>query len=122
METPIHLRPNVSERCRSLRRRLAIEIRTRTSFGRSLASRLNLFLNLPSASGTRILNLLRVRAVCRELQLPATSGFRSETRDPEMMRLHVKHDLYYINHWRPWFDIKSLFQTVGVVFWDRHVY
>jgi sugar transferase len=119
METPIHLRPNDSERCRSLRRRLAIEIRTRTSFGRSLASRLNLFLNLPSASSTRILNLLRVRAVCR---LPATSGFRSETRDPELMRLRVKHDLYYIDHWSPWLDIKILLRTIGVVLWDRHAY
>ena len=50
------------------------------------------------------------------------SGFRSETRDPEMMRLRVKHDLYYIDHWSPWFDIKILFRTVGVVFWDRHAY
>jgi Undecaprenyl-phosphate glucose phosphotransferase len=50
------------------------------------------------------------------------SGFRSETRDPEMMRLRVKHDLYYIDHWSPWFDIKILFRTIGVVFWDRHAY
>jgi Undecaprenyl-phosphate glucose phosphotransferase len=50
------------------------------------------------------------------------SGFRSETRDPEMMRLRVKHDLYYIDHWSPWFDIKILLRTIGVVFWDRHAY
>ena len=50
------------------------------------------------------------------------SGFRSETRDPEMMRLRVKHDLYYIDHWSLWLDIKILVRTIGVVFWDRQAY
>jgi Undecaprenyl-phosphate glucose phosphotransferase len=50
------------------------------------------------------------------------SGFRSETCNPEMMHLRVKHDLYYIDHWSAWFDISILFRTIGVVFWDRHAY
>ena len=54
--------------------------------------------------------------------LAQVSGFRSETRDPEMMRLRVKHDLHYIDHWSPWLDIKILVRTIGVVFWDRHAY
>jgi Undecaprenyl-phosphate glucose phosphotransferase len=54
--------------------------------------------------------------------LAQVSGFRSETRDPELMRLRVKHDLYYIDHWSPWLDIKILLRTIGVVIWDRHAY
>ena len=54
--------------------------------------------------------------------LAQVSGLRSETRDPELMRLRVKHDLHYIDHWSPWLDIKILVRTVGVVFWDRHAY
>jgi len=50
------------------------------------------------------------------------SGLRSETSDPEMMRMRVKYDLYYIDHWSPWFDVKILFRTIGVVFWDRRAY
>jgi lipopolysaccharide/colanic/teichoic acid biosynthesis glycosyltransferase len=25
----------------------------------------------------------------------------------------VVHDLYYIEHWRPWLDLKILLKTVG---------
>jgi lipopolysaccharide/colanic/teichoic acid biosynthesis glycosyltransferase len=50
------------------------------------------------------------------------NGFRSETRDPELMRQRVLHDIYYIENWSPWLDAKILVRTVGVVFWDREAY
>lgn len=50
------------------------------------------------------------------------NGFRSETRDPELMRQRVLHDIYYIENWSPWLDVKILVRTIGVVFWDREAY
>lgn len=50
------------------------------------------------------------------------NGFRSETRDPELMRQRVLHDIYYIENWSPWLDAKILVRTIGVVFWDREAY
>jgi putative colanic acid biosynthesis UDP-glucose lipid carrier transferase len=54
--------------------------------------------------------------------LAQVRGFRSGTRDPEMMRQRVKHDLLYMDNWSPWLDVKILFRTIGVVFWDRQAY
>jgi lipopolysaccharide/colanic/teichoic acid biosynthesis glycosyltransferase len=54
--------------------------------------------------------------------LAQVRGFRSGTRDPEMMRQRVKHDIYYIDNWSPGLDIKILFRTIGVVLWDRQAY
>jgi len=50
------------------------------------------------------------------------NGYRSETRDPELMRQRIRHDLYYIENWSPWLDVQILFRTVGVVFSDKHAY
>lgn len=38
-------------------------------------------------------------------------GFRGPTDDPELMRRRVELDLYYIDHWSIWFDLKILLVT-----------
>ena len=50
------------------------------------------------------------------------NGYRSETRDPELMLQRVKHDLYYIENWSPWLDLQILFRTVRVIFSDKNAY
>ncbi len=39
-------------------------------------------------------------------------GFRGETDTDEKMRGRVEHDLYYIDNWSVWFDLKILLKTV----------
>ncbi|MDX1906055.1 MAG: undecaprenyl-phosphate glucose phosphotransferase [Bacteroidia bacterium] len=40
------------------------------------------------------------------------NGFRGPTETPEAINGRVKHDLYYIENWSFWFDIKIIFLTV----------
>jgi Undecaprenyl-phosphate glucose phosphotransferase len=40
------------------------------------------------------------------------NGFRGETDTDEKMRARVDHDLYYIDNWSPWFDLKILLKTL----------
>jgi Undecaprenyl-phosphate glucose phosphotransferase len=40
------------------------------------------------------------------------NGFRGETDTDEKMRGRVDHDLYYIDNWSPWFDLRILLWTV----------
>lgn len=39
------------------------------------------------------------------------NGYRGETDTPEKMRKRVEYDLYYIENWSIWFDLKILFLT-----------
>jgi len=39
-------------------------------------------------------------------------GFRGETDTDEKMRARVAHDLFYIDNWSPWFDLRILLKTV----------
>ncbi|MEZ5923162.1 MAG: exopolysaccharide biosynthesis polyprenyl glycosylphosphotransferase [Hyphomicrobiaceae bacterium] len=50
------------------------------------------------------------------------NGYRSQTEDNNLMRERVKYDLYYIDHWSLWFDLKILIRTVGVLFGDKQAY
>jgi len=40
------------------------------------------------------------------------NGWRGETREIEKMEMRVKHDLYYVNNWSLWFDLRIIFMTV----------
>jgi Undecaprenyl-phosphate glucose phosphotransferase len=40
------------------------------------------------------------------------NGFRGETDTDEKMRQRVDHDLYYIDNWSPWLDIRILLLTL----------
>jgi Undecaprenyl-phosphate glucose phosphotransferase len=39
-------------------------------------------------------------------------GFRGETNTDDKMRQRVEHDLYYIDNWSIWLDLRILIQTV----------
>ncbi len=44
------------------------------------------------------------------------SGYRGGTETPELMEARVKHDVYYLENWSIWFDLKMVVLTVVNVF------
>ena len=44
------------------------------------------------------------------------NGYRGQTQTVEMMAHRVEYDLWYINHWSPWLDLRILLKTLVVVF------
>ena len=50
------------------------------------------------------------------------NGWRGETDTEEKLRKRIEHDLYYIDNWSVWMDLKILFLTFVVVFDSRDVY
>lgn len=50
------------------------------------------------------------------------NGWRGETDTVEKMRRRVELDLYYIEHWSLWFDLKIIFLTLVRGFWHRNAY
>lgn len=50
------------------------------------------------------------------------NGLRGETDTLEKMERRVQYDRYYITHWSLWMDIKILFRTALMIFWDRNAY
>jgi Undecaprenyl-phosphate glucose phosphotransferase len=43
------------------------------------------------------------------------NGLRGEVDTLEKARARVAYDLYYIEHWSPWLDLKILMKTAGIV-------
>jgi Undecaprenyl-phosphate glucose phosphotransferase len=50
------------------------------------------------------------------------NGWRGEVDDPEELRQRFEHDLYYIENWSIWFDLKILLMTPVRLFDTRHAY
>ncbi|WP_114109945.1 exopolysaccharide biosynthesis polyprenyl glycosylphosphotransferase [Thalassospira xiamenensis] len=50
------------------------------------------------------------------------NGWRGETNTNEKMRQRVLHDMYYIQNWSPWLDIRIMFLTVANGFVHRNAY
>jgi Undecaprenyl-phosphate glucose phosphotransferase len=50
------------------------------------------------------------------------NGFRGETDTTEKMARRIEHDLFYIDHWSPLFDLRILARTLRVGFSDRNAY
>lgn len=50
------------------------------------------------------------------------NGWRGETDTEEKMRQRVKYDLYYIDNWSLWFDIKIVFLTLFKGFTNKNAY
>lgn len=48
--------------------------------------------------------------------LSQVMGFRGATEDPHLMRKRVKMDIYYIENWNFWLDLRIVIQTVWGVF------
>ena len=49
-------------------------------------------------------------------------GFRGETTDIELMRKRIEHDVYYVENWSIFFDIKVIVMTCLVVLFQRTAY
>jgi putative colanic acid biosynthesis UDP-glucose lipid carrier transferase len=49
-------------------------------------------------------------------------GYRGETETPDKMAKRVEHDIFYIDHWSLWLDIRILARTVITAVTDRNAY
>lgn len=50
------------------------------------------------------------------------NGLRGETDTPDKMARRVQYDLYYIDHWSLWLDIRILIRTLFVGFVNKNAY
>ena len=50
------------------------------------------------------------------------NGYRGETRDLARMEARVEHDLWYVNNWTIWLDLRILFRTLLSGWIGRNVY
>jgi putative colanic acid biosynthesis UDP-glucose lipid carrier transferase len=50
------------------------------------------------------------------------NGFRGETDTLEKMRKRIEYDLYYIEHWSLWLDLKIIFLTIFKGFIGKNAY
>lgn len=50
------------------------------------------------------------------------NGFRGAMERPDDLRQRIALDLYYIDHWSLWLDIKIIFMTFGVLFGHPNAY
>ena len=54
--------------------------------------------------------------------LAQVNGFRGETATIDLMERRVDFDLWYINNWSLWLDIKILLKTFAVVIGQKEAY
>lgn len=50
------------------------------------------------------------------------NGWRGETGEIEKMEMRIKHDLYYINNWSLWLDMRIIFMTVYMMLSGRNAH
>jgi len=50
------------------------------------------------------------------------NGLRGETDTAEKLERRLEHDLYYIDHWSPWLDLKIIVMTLLVGLVHKHAY
>jgi len=50
------------------------------------------------------------------------NGWRGETETLEQIEKRVEHDLYYIEHWSLWFDLKIILLTIVRGFAGKNAY
>jgi undecaprenyl-phosphate galactose phosphotransferase/putative colanic acid biosynthesis UDP-glucose lipid carrier transferase len=51
-----------------------------------------------------------------------SNGHRGETRQLDMMSKRVEHDLWYINNWSVWLDLRILIGTLVTEIWRPRGY
>ncbi|HVW62113.1 MAG TPA: exopolysaccharide biosynthesis polyprenyl glycosylphosphotransferase, partial [Puia sp.] len=44
------------------------------------------------------------------------SGFRGEIKREDQLRKRIEHDIWYLEHWNPWLDIRIIFLTLYITF------
>ncbi len=54
--------------------------------------------------------------------LAQVNGYRGTMQDEEHLRKRIELDLYYINNWSPWFDLKILAATLATIVGGRNSY
>jgi len=50
------------------------------------------------------------------------NGLRGETDTLDKMKKRVEYDLYYIEHWSLWFDMKIIVRTLFTGFVNKNAY
>jgi putative colanic acid biosynthesis UDP-glucose lipid carrier transferase len=51
------------------------------------------------------------------------NGYRGEITEPKQIQLRVRSDLWYLENWSIWLDIRILFLTIYTVFrGDKNAY
>lgn len=50
------------------------------------------------------------------------NGYRGETDTLEKMKKRIEYDLYYIENWSVWFDLKIIFMTIFKGFMHKNAY
>lgn len=50
------------------------------------------------------------------------NGYRGETDTLQKMQKRIEHDLFYIENWSLWFDLKIIFLTIFKLLDDRNAY
>ncbi|MGH6946918.1 MAG: undecaprenyl-phosphate glucose phosphotransferase [Kiloniellales bacterium] len=50
------------------------------------------------------------------------NGWRGETETVEKIRQRVEHDLYYIDNWSVWLDLRIILKTLWIVWDDNNAY
>jgi polysaccharide biosynthesis protein PslA len=54
--------------------------------------------------------------------LAQVRGLRGEIADLDRARRRVEYDIYYIEHWSPFLDIRIIIETVFRLVWDKNAY
>jgi putative colanic acid biosynthesis UDP-glucose lipid carrier transferase len=51
------------------------------------------------------------------------NGLRGEITDPKQIKMRVANDLWYLENWNVWLDLRIMFLTIYNVFrGDKHAY
>ena len=51
------------------------------------------------------------------------NGFRGETKDPLLMQRRIEYDIWYLENWSMWLDVKIVFMTIyQVIKGDKNAY
>ena len=54
--------------------------------------------------------------------LAQVRGLRGEIADLDRARRRVEYDIYYIEHWSPFLDIRIIIETIFQLLWNRDAY
>lgn len=50
------------------------------------------------------------------------NGCRGETQEVDQMKARIEHDIWYINNWSIWLDMRIILMTAVKIFFDKQAY